>query len=124
MKLLIILLFVSSSLFSQDIFKMTKSEIIKEYNTETITTDDGYQFEVIDGTSLYRAFHFEGEKLKLLLIIPKSQQLVNKFIEDFNLRYTIINETEWISYTEVGLIGITAWKYENRYVLQWERLEN
>lgn len=130
MKRLLVLFFIlfrsCSPAFSQAMIGYNMSEVKGNYPNEK------WEFGFWDKEERLQTMSFEDENVIVIYyfnksfvcftttIVPKTQGILQGWIENYNKKYVIVNDTNWKFYTPSGILNCSLDKTENGlYYFRW-----
>lgn len=102
---------------------VTYNDVYEEYRylTPTVTTEkQGLCLDVTTPTVQLLYYFDEDKNCKTTIIYPKSQGILNGYVERYNNNYVIVSNTEWKMYSQNTISSIKLVSYEDLIFFVWE----
>ena len=99
------------------------NDVYEEYRylTPTVTTEkQGLCLDVTTSTVQLLYYFNEDKNCKTTIICPRTQGILNGYVEKYNNSYVIVSNTEWKMYSQNAISSIKLVTHEDLIFFVWE----
>lgn len=121
--LLLLALLFTFAVNAQARLGVSYNDVYEEYRylNPTITTEKQGLCLDVSISTVQILYYFDKDKIcKTTIICPRTQSVLNGYVEKYNNSYVIISNTEWKMYNQSTISSIKLVTYEDTTFFIWE----